>query len=107
MPTVREQQEQARLAEEKRQADQKAEEERLAKEDRDENLEMRQKQAKRELSLNEVLANQASGEIDNSKTESNIVHRVQVPDGQGGIKDVQHGPMPVSEWPDYQRENGL
>lgn len=36
-----------------------------------------------------------------------IVHRVPFIDGNGVQQVKEHGPMPVSEWPAYEKENNL
>ena len=36
-----------------------------------------------------------------------IVHRVPFVDGNGVQQVKEHGPMPVSEWPAYEKENNL
>ncbi len=44
---------------------------------------------------------------DDRDEESQIVHRVNTTDDKGQPKVVEHGPMPVSEWADYERKNNL
>jgi hypothetical protein len=40
--------------------------------------------------------------------ESQIVHRVNTVDpNTGQAKLVEHGPMPVSQWAKYEKENNL
>lgn len=36
-----------------------------------------------------------------------IVYRQPATDDKGQATMIQHGPMPVSEWSDYERENKL
>lgn len=36
-----------------------------------------------------------------------IVHRQQFVDSAGTVGEKVHGPMPVSEWAEYERKNNL
>lgn len=36
-----------------------------------------------------------------------IVHRTQFVDSAGNVGTKEHGPMPVSEWADYEKKNNL
>jgi hypothetical protein len=37
----------------------------------------------------------------------NIVFRQNVTNSDGTVGEKVHGPMPVSEWPAYEKEHGL
>jgi hypothetical protein len=39
--------------------------------------------------------------------ESQIVHRVNATNDRGEPIIIEHGPMPVSEWADYEKEHKL
>jgi hypothetical protein len=51
---------------------------------------------------------ESSGEVPTDPNGGNIVHIVNnVPDGEGGVKTIVHGPMPRGEWAEYARKKGL
>lgn len=36
-----------------------------------------------------------------------IVHRERTVDAAGNVQEKEHGPMPVEDWPRYERDNEL
>jgi hypothetical protein len=55
----------------------------------------------------EVLARLQSTEIPKDPNEGEIVYRQPFVDSNGTVGEKVHGPMPVSEWATYSKENGL
>lgn len=60
-----------------------------------------------EKSWQEQIGDAANGEIANDPNSGNIVWKGMVPDGNGGLKEVQHGPMSREEWKKFETEKGL
>lgn len=59
-------------------------------------------------SATDRLKYEANGETANDPEGGYITYiQNNVPDGQGGIKEIVHGPMPRSEWAAYSKEKGL
>lgn len=46
-------------------------------------------------------------EVSEESKESQIVHRVNSTDAKGQPVVIEHGPMPISEWAAYEKENNL
>lgn len=51
------------------------------------------------------------GETENKRSEedetTNIVYRQRVTNPDGTVGEKVHGPMPVADWPAYEKENNL
>ena len=69
-----------------------------------------------EVDRNTNSSNDADRRSDDADRRSNdevyknggfIVHRQQYVDGDGVAREKIHGPMPVGEWPAYEKENNL
>jgi hypothetical protein len=54
----------------------------------------------------DALARLSSGETSNAG-EGFIVYKTYYNDNEGVRQEKVHGPMPVGEWADYSRKNGL
>jgi hypothetical protein len=58
--------------------------------------------------VHERLKVEGSGETANDPNGGMITYiQNNIPDGQGGIKEIVHGPMPRAEWNEYSRKKGI
>ncbi len=61
------------------------------------------------MTAGDAIKKMAEGKPEEKKTKEvpMIVHRTPYVDSAGNHHIKEHGPMPVSEWAEYEKENGL